>query len=328
MKWLRAGLLLLGAAVLVVFITTGDVRQGLENLGRVAPDRILLAVIFVTANLAVKAVRWQLMVGHFAGARIGWFSALAAVVAGVAAGSFVPGRSVELAKPLLLRSSHGIGLAASTAAVMVERLMDGASLAVLCGLALIVLPVGERSLLRIVVVAAGVLLVGGAAVLLMPERLARGSRRVLEHIPLPERTAAVVGNAVERLVGGLLVWRHAGRLTALLGLSIVAAFLEALRLAVVFAALEIPLSVPQAMFTFGAANLVAIATLIPGGIGVTEASMAGIAMVLLPAAVSPPAVATAALVDRLVSYYLLTALGGVVLILAATRKHRRETGTS
>jgi uncharacterized protein (TIRG00374 family) len=327
-RWVRVGLLVLGAVVLIVFIATGDVRQGLQSLVRVDPGRLLLVAGLVIANLAVKALRWQMMVCHFAAARIRWLPAIAAVVAGVAAGSLSPARGVELAKPMLLRTSHGIGLAGSTAAVLVERLLDGASLAVLCGFALIVLPVGERSLLRIVVLATGILLVGGAIALVMPDRLARWSQRVLKRLPLSGRTSVLLQDAVDRLAAGLLVWRHGGRLTALLSLSVVAAFLEAVRVAVVFAALGVPLSVPQAMFAFGAANLVAIATLVPGGIGVTEASLAAIAAVLVPGGASRSAAAAAALVDRVASYYLLVAVGGILLLLAGTRKHAGGTGTT
>src|SRR3989442_14652159 len=68
-----------------------------------------------------------------------------AILAGVAAASLTPGRGLELAKPLLLRASHGVPMASSTAAVVVERLLDGAALIVLSAVSLVAVPAGRGS---------------------------------------------------------------------------------------------------------------------------------------------------------------------------------------
>ncbi len=333
-KWARVILMVLGAAVLIVFVVATDVRQGLENLARADFGRIAAAAALVLANVAVKTIRWRRMVDHFAAIRLRWLQAAAGVLAGVAAGSVSPARGIEFARPLLLRSSHAVGLTGSAVAVLVERLTDGIALAAVCGISLLLLPVSERILVWFVALTAAVMLVTGAVVLLLPDRMALAAGRMLARLPLAahrrDRLAAVVG----RLARRLLVWRHGRQLTALLVLALLAAMLEAVRVATVFAAMGVTLTVPEAMFAFGAANLVAIATFIPGGIGVTEASLAGIVGLLVPAAVARPAVAAAALVDRVLSYYLPVAIGGVILLLAplasarATRKDREGTGTT
>jgi len=130
----------------------------------------------------------------------------------------------------------------------------------------------------------------------------------------------------ERFAGGLAVWRHSGKLGLLLAMSVAAAFLEILRLAAVFATLGLRVSVPDAMLAFCAANLLATVTFIPGGIGITEVSLAGI--MGLVAAIGPPAVVAAAvLLDRALSYYLIVALGGLILVASSRRMPVRSQDT-
>ncbi|HEY3249330.1 MAG TPA: lysylphosphatidylglycerol synthase transmembrane domain-containing protein [bacterium] len=324
--WARVVLVLLGAAVLVVFVATADVADGLRNLAVADRGRLLIAVALVIVNLMVKTVRWRRMVWHFAAVRLGLFPAAAAVLAGVAAGSVSPARGVELAKPLLLRGTHAVAVASSTAAVLVERLMDGAALAVLCGFSLMILPVGAPLLVRLVVIATGALFVAGAAALLAPDALARASQRLVARVPLPAPRRKRIAQGVGRFAAGLRVWRHSGQLATLLLFSLLAALLEAIRVVIVFGALGISISPFEAMFAFGAANLVAIATLVPGGIGVTEASLAGIVGIFVPLAVARPAIAAAAVVDRVVSYYLPVVIGGVILLLAPSLLRRAQRG--
>ncbi|HTE02592.1 MAG TPA: hypothetical protein VK739_00490, partial [bacterium] len=65
-------------------------------------------------------------------------------------------------------------------------------------------------------------------------------------------------------------------------------------------------------------NLLGAATFIPGGIGITEFSLAGI--ITLVTALGPrSAVAAAVLVDRVLSYYLVVALGSLILVAASRR---------
>src|SRR5438876_12437053 len=119
----------------------------------------------------VKALRWRVMAATMGAHPLSLPAASAAILAGDAAASLTPGRGVELAKPLLLRSSHGVPMAASTAAVVVERLLDGAALIILFSVALLVVPAGGGSTFYPVIPPVGPVLAVGAALLPSPHRL-------------------------------------------------------------------------------------------------------------------------------------------------------------
>ncbi len=280
---------------------------------RADPARAAGAVLLLAANVGLKAVRWRLMAARLAGRRLPLASAAAAVLAGVAAASVSPARGLDLAKPLLLRSSHGVPVASSTAAVVVERLLDGAALAVLFGLSLAAVPLPGRPELYPVLAAIGVLVAASAALLLAPHLLLRPARALARR--LPAGRGEQVGGALDRFAGGLVGWRRSGLVGPLLALSVAAAALEVARLHSVLAAVHRPAGLGQVALAFSAANLLGALTFIPGGVGVTELSLAHLLQRLSPG----PDAATAVLVDRTLSYYLVVAAGGAVLLAAARR---------
>src|SRR2546428_7826601 len=141
---------------------------------------------------------------------------------------------------------------------------------------------------------------------------------VIDRLPLPAPMRFRGASVGERFAGGLAVWRQSGKLGLLLAASVAAAFLGFLRLPAVFAALGLRVGVVDAMLAFCAANLLGAATFIPGGIGITELSLAGI--ISLVTAIGPPAaVAAAVLLDRVLSYYLIVASGALILMVASRR---------
>lgn len=316
-RWLRLTFLLFGSAILAVFLSTTNFHELRGAVVRANRAALILALGLLAGNVVVKAVRWQVMAGRLSTSRLGLPAAGAAILAGVAAGSMTPARGIELAKPLLLRASHGVGLASSTAAVLVERLLDGASLVVLFGISLILLPTARGSQFHPALAAVGVFLLGAALMLAVPDRMTSILKKGLALFPLPIRIHKRLGTAADSFAQGIINWRQSRELWLLLALSVLAAALEAIRLSVVFAALGTNLALLEAMLTFSVANLVAVITLIPGGIGITELSMAGVAGFVTGGRSSRSLLTAAVLTDRVLSYYLVVALGGLVLLLQA-----------
>jgi hypothetical protein len=311
--WIRLVFLALGAAVLLLLIAGTDVRELQQAVRRA--DGILLAWAFalLVLDIGLKAVRWRFMAAQLAEPPLMLRHAAISVLAGVAAASLAPARGIEFAKPLLLRRSRGVALSTSTAAVVVERLLDGVSLIVLFGASLVLLPAGRAAVFRPVFAAIGILVIGIGLVLAIPSRLSGVRTRVLSALPLPAGIRPRVLSLVETFLHGMLMWRRHQQLWIAVALSVAAAMTEAVRLTLVCAALGTPITVAQAMFTFSLANLVAVLTLIPGGVGVTELSMAGILRLIATA--GPPAALTATvLVDRMLAYYLVVVVGSLVLL--------------
>ncbi len=317
-RWIRVALLGLGLVVLAGFVASLDLAAIVSAVSGADAGWLTLALALLVVNVMVKALRWRVMAATMGAHPLSLPAASAAILAGVAAASLTPGRGVELAKPLLLRSSHGVPMTASTAAVVVERLLDGAALIILFAVSLLVVPAGRGSTFYPVIAAIGLFLAAGAALLLLPHRLTSLATWVTDRLPFPARVRSRVASIAERFAGGLAVWRRGGNFGLLLAMSVTAACVEVLRLTAVFAALRLHISVADAMLAFCAANLLRAATFIPGGIGITEFSLAGI--ITLVTALGPrSAVAAAVLVDRVLSYYLVVALGSLILVAASQK---------
>src|SRR3989442_2610471 len=167
-RWVRAALLVLGLFILGGFVASLDLAGIASAVSGADAGWLALALALLVANVLVKALRWRVMAATMSERPLSLPAASAAILAGVAAASLTPGRGVELAKPLLLRGSHGVPMAASTAAVVVERLLDGAALITLFAVSLLVVPAGRGSAFYPVIAAIALFLTAGAAPFLRP----------------------------------------------------------------------------------------------------------------------------------------------------------------
>lgn len=323
----RLVFLALGVAILTLLLVSIDLGE-VQNALRAA-DRGLLAVALalVIFNVWIKSVRWRFMVAQLVARPLSVWQAGVAVLAGVAAASLTPIRGLELAKPLLLRRSRGVALSSSTATVIVERLLDGAGLIVLCGLSLVLLPKGRAAEFRPVFAAMGILIAAMGLAVAIPSRLSGALTRLITALPLPDGLRIRAASLAEAFFQSLLVWRRPEQLWVAMAISVAAAAVEALRLTVVLAAMGMPVSVVQAMFAFSLANLVGVLTFVPGGVGVTELSMATILGLVAPGRTHPSALTAAVIIDRFLSYYLVVIAGSLVL-LASGRAAPDERGNA
>src|SRR2546426_4762993 len=202
-RWLRVALLVLGLVILAGFVRSVDVAAIVLAVTGADAGRLALAVLLLIANVTVKVARWRIMAGMMSQRPLGLPAAGAAILAGVAAASLTPGRGLEMAEPLLLRGSHGVPMATSTAAVVVERLLDGAALIVLFAVSLVLVPAARESIFYPVIAAVALFFAVGAALLLLPHRLAAVATWVISRLPVtaPVRMRAV--SIAARFAGGL-----------------------------------------------------------------------------------------------------------------------------
>ena len=200
---------------------------------------------------------------------------------------------------------------------MVERLFDGIALVVLFAMSLLTLPLARDIRFRPVLLASGVLLAGGLAILIAPQGIRLIGRVGLKLLAWMPGLHSLVQRAGSEFVQGVASSRASSTLPVLAVFSIGAAVLEAGRLAAVAGAVGVPISLGGAMLVFSAASLVAVATIIPGGIGVTELTMAAAAALVTGLSPGAPLAAALVLLDRLLSYYLIVGIGAIILAVSA-----------
>lgn len=325
--FLRYILALLGFVILFMLLRSMNPSDILRSAARMDLSLFALALAFTCLNLLIKGYRWQLMVYRMGGVRISLLHASGAVMAGVAAASLSPGRAVDIAKPLMLKVRYGVRLAKSGAATLVERLLDLLVVAVICVFFFPLLPGDARSLGRLGLFAwalAAISIIGIGLGLLYSERLTRLLEWLLARIS-PGSNRGSRGESGGRLASILAGVRESlasfgpgGGGIGLALLSLVAAMLEVFRGYFIFRGLGLPVSVSCVGFAFPASVLLGLLALIPGGIGVTETSEAGIVGMVLTGEASGAAysltIKGAVILDRLLSYYILVLIGSVILI--------------
>lgn len=320
-RWVSLLLLAFGLAILAGFAATANFRLIGEALSRIQVSLLGGAIAAVLVQLLVKAVRWRFMVHRLTGTRISVRFGAISVVAGVAAGSITPGRSFEMAKAILLKGSYEIPLGLSTSAMIVERMLDIVFVVIAFLLAAVFVPTRMVLASRVVVLVIAVLVAGVALVAAAPGLSSRWAAAVVRWAPLPGRLRERALRLTETFFATCLVLREQRTLWLLLVLTAVVAALDVARVAVVFRAMGIGLALPLVAFAYLGAAMLGMALLIPGGVGVTEVSMAGLVAFLAPGAIPANVARSAVLIDRFLSYYLLVLLGAGFLI--AYHRYRR-----
>jgi uncharacterized protein (TIRG00374 family) len=312
-RWVNFILLGAGFAILIAFAATTNFKQVGDALRHAQITLLALAVGAVVGQILVKACRWRFMVKQLTGTTISIRFAAISVVSGVAAGSVTPGRSFELAKAVMLKGSYDVSLGVSTSAMIVERMLDIGFYVMTFLVAAAFVPsrmVLASKVLMLMIVA---LIVAFGMVVAAPQLVQAWITAIVRRVPSPRPLRDKALRLVETFISSLLVLRAKHTLWSLLLLTTGVTGLDVFRVLAVFAAMGVPMAFPLVAFAYLGAAMLGMALLIPGGVGITEVSMAGLIVLLAPA-VAPALARSAVLIDRFLAYYLLVLLGAGLLI--------------
>jgi uncharacterized protein (TIRG00374 family) len=250
-------------------------------------------------NYACRALRWLLFsraVGVHVPARL---NALY-YVAGFSM-TTTPGKLGEALRLWLLRRAHGCRYADTAALLIADRLWDAVAMAmVLSGCMAFV---AAYRLIGFVVLAVAL---GVTAICLRPALPLRALRVAASVLPRRKRMLAGVQRSLRRLAA----LNRADVFLPALGLGVAGWLCEGISLFVLARALGLDLSAVRCVFIFAFSMIVGAVSVLPGGLGSTEASMAGLLTlqhVALPAAI----VATA--VVRVTTLWFAVGLGLLAL---------------
>lgn len=319
-RWLAYALAAGGVVILVVFGATTNLSAAVHALREVRPFTFILAVLAVPAQMAVRAVRWRYMIRRLADTTMSGRFAIVSVLCGIAAGSMSPGRSFELAKAVMLRDAYGVGLGLSVSAMLIERLLD--IVALVAGLLVAALLLPRQTILANAALPAliAAILIGTALLVGAPDQVRAGAGVLLRAVPmggLRRRALAFV----DLLCTSIAISRRRHTIGALLALTALTTALDFTRVVTVFSALGVGLPPQIVVFTYVGAIILGMALLVPGGVGVTEVSQAGLIAVLAPHAIATAVARSAVLIDRIIAYYAVLVVGGLLLV-AYHRYHR------
>jgi uncharacterized protein (TIRG00374 family) len=217
---------LLTVGLLAFFLRKANPADVWAETRRADPVLLLYAVIVTALTYLVRAWRWQSLLAPIGPTR--YRVAFETTVIGFAANALIPGRVGEVLRPYLLARREHLNATSAFATIILERLLDLATVLLLfAGFVFTVKPgviSGDPAQFAVVKFGGGVAAASAVAGLIVlftlaghPERLGRAALRV-ERL-LPARVAGMLAGFVETFAQGLAVLRHPSRLVAALALS-------------------------------------------------------------------------------------------------------------
>lgn len=270
-----------------------------------------------TGNFVLRFGRW-----HFYLARVGARVPLAdsALIYGAGfALTVTPGKVGELIRPVLLERAYGVELARTVPLAVMERVTDLAAVVALASFGSLVLPGGAW------IAGVGSALVLALLALLSSERLGHALVRALRRFRALEGGAA----KLETALTSFRVLARPGVVLVATVLATVAWGLQCLALMLVanaYAGASITLL--ESLAAYALPLLAGAAALLPGGLGLTEASMTGLLRQLGGDGMTPAHAAATTIAVRVVTLWWAVALGLVALGAAHLRTRGAQRGVA
>lgn len=283
----------------IAFFVFADARATFHEIGRTGASPLCVALAISVLSFTIRALRWHALIGRVH-VGIPFLDSLLVSFAGLAM-TITPGKAGEVLKSLMLKEAYSVPVAKSAPVVLLERLCDLLAVVLLGGAGLVLVP-GMR-LGGLLSLAAGVGGVLGALVL--PRFLHVVPDRWLD-VPLLRARKVKVRNSLSALEHTLAV----GPFLLALCLSILAWGVQSLCVWVLASSYpEGNVSIAAGVVAYCAPLLAGALALVPGGLGATEASMAGMLLVLGKPGLTLSVAAALTILTRLVTFWLAIGLG-------------------
>jgi uncharacterized membrane protein YbhN (UPF0104 family) len=297
----------LGVLVFAGMLFYGDVQRLRANLTAFRWSTFALGLALATVNYGLRFARWEYYLR-----RVDVVVPLAESARVFVAGfvmSISPGKVGEVLKSLLLHEARGVSIARTAPIVVAERLTDLLALVLLAAFGSLALGQGPTIALTGGLAALGL----WAACAFRP--LGELCLRLAERLPLLGRISPRLREAYESL--------HAlvgpAPLTAATALATVSWALECVTLQVIAEGFGVHLDLLQSAFAYSVPTIVGALAMMPGGLGVTEASMAGVLTSIGGATMSASVATATTMLVRIATLWWAVVLGFFALAL-----HRRS----
>jgi glycosyltransferase 2 family protein len=311
--------LIFGLVVVAVMSILADFTKMLEVLRRFEWWLLPIILLFTLFNYALRFFKWDVYLRLIGATRVAKKDSLMIFLSGMAM-AMTPGKVGEVLKSYLLRQVRGTPIAASAPIVMAERLTDGLAMLVLASAGLVLFDYGRPVLVAIALFVAVFLFVFqnralANRLLAMGERLPFLASRIHHFHAFYESSYELfrLPNLLFGVVIGVVSWSGE-----------VAAFV------LVLMGLGIPFSIQLVIlcaFILSASTLIGSVTLLPGGLGTTDASITGMLLFLVPVAMPGQAISRDTAIAATLLIRFATLWFGVGIGLIALTITQRRLGT-
>lgn len=212
--------LVLALGLIALFLREVDLRGVATEIMRARPGWLILSLLSMYLNLAIRAMRWRYLLEPIG--KASFLNAFRATTVGFAARGVLPAAAGELVRPYFLSRQEPISATGAFATIVLERLLDMLTLVFM--LASFVFVFGRDAMERANPVMAAAITwagagAGGVAIAALvvlfivaghPARITQMLERV-ERV-VPSRFAGLLGKIADKFLGGLAAVRRPGRL--------------------------------------------------------------------------------------------------------------------
>ena len=295
---------LLGFAVLLALLAFADVAQLLATVQRFSWPLLIPIVGLTLINYGIRFVKWEFFLRQVGILDLPRKDSLSIFLAGFTM-VMTPGKVGEFLKAYFVKRVHGASFARAAPVVLAERLTDGLAMILLTLVGLASYPA-----LRGVILGVGaVLLVLVALVQVRP-----AAERVLgwmQRLPL----LSFLAPRLQELYESTRLLLAPSVLALSVALGFVAWGFEGVAYYLVLVGLgeaPSPELLSQAVFILAASTILGAVSLLPGGLGVTDGSLVGLALWII--GLDRAAAVAGALLIRLATLWFGMALGVAALL--------------
>jgi uncharacterized protein (TIRG00374 family) len=279
-----------------------------DELGRFAWGAFAGACCLALGNYLLRWLKWEFYLARLGIRGIGWLDSMLTYLSGFVL-TVTPGKIGEVFKSLVLFETHGVPIERTAPIVIAERLTDVIGVVVLIVL-------GSTGFAGGLVWAGlGILAVGIVLAVVASRRAAHAMIRLIEKLPGP---FAGIGPKLHAAYDSLATLVKPSNLVIPALLSIAAWALECASLWLILRGLGQVTSFGLAMFFYATSTLAGALVPVPGGLGVTEASLREQLRELGHVA---PATSTAAMILVRFATLWFAVLVGFVALSVLRRRH-------
>jgi uncharacterized protein (TIRG00374 family) len=307
-RWIWIAILLVIGVAAIVMV--GDVRHLGDRLAGFQWWAFAAALGLALLNYCIRFLRWQIYLRH---QQVSVPTASSAIVFGAGLSlSITPAKLGELVKSYLLREMHGTPATATAPIVVAERVTDLIAL-----LSVAVIGVAVYGVQTTLVMVAAALISFGLVLLAWP----RPTRALIDLVTKPRFTSRF-RKPMHEMYGGLAALCRPKLLVIATLIAIPAWGAECVGFALIvnaFTGAQVALGL--AMVIYAATTIAGALSFLPGGLGVTEASMT-ILLVQGSARLDRATAVDATLLTRLATLWFAVLLGLGCLAIARARIRR------
>ncbi len=299
--------LLLAAVLAFLAIRGANWQEMLEILRKTRVEYLILGCSVGTGSYFIRALRWRLLL--LSEKRISPLTVFWGAMAGYLANSYLPARAGELVRTGLLARHSGFKVSFVLATALTERVVDFVVLAGIAWAAIIwlgVLPSWLATALGII----GPVALGGLVLLIALPHLGVPFKWLLARLRLPDTLRARVVELLEQFLIGIRAVQRPSSGLAFIGLTGMVWLADALSTILGARALNLTLSLTQALVLLAALGLSSAIPSAPGYIGTYQF----VAVTVMPAfGLSQTEALAYIIVAQLCSYAVVTLWGLVGL---------------